>query len=55
MSAGHIITRGLIGGTMVTRGYGTNTFTALIYREILKLYSFIKTTLSIESNIEWRP
>lgn len=49
MSAGHIITRGFIGGTMVTRGYGTNTFTALIYREILRLYSYIKTTLNLES------
>lgn len=49
MRAGHIITRGLIGNTMVTRGYGQNTYTALIYREILKLYSYIKTTLNLES------
>ena len=51
---GHIITRGYIGNTMVTRGYGQNTFTAVIIREVLRLYSYIKQTLNIESNIEWR-
>lgn len=53
MSAGHIVTRGFIGGTMVTRGYGQNTYTALIYREILRLYSYIRQTLNLESPT-WR-
>lgn len=53
--SGHIITRGLSGRTLVTRGYGVSSFTANIVREILRLYSYIKQTLSLESNVEWRP
>jgi len=49
--SGHIITRGFIGGTMITRGYGVNSFTAIIIREILRLYSHIKQTLTIESRL----
>ena len=51
MSAGHIITRGFIGNTMITRGYGANTFTATIIREVLRMTSYIKRTLNLESHI----
>lgn len=50
--SGHIITRGFIGGTMVTRGYGQNNFTALIVREILRLYSYITKTINLASDLE---
>lgn len=51
MSAGHIITRGFIGNTMVTRGYGQNSWTAIIVREVLRLTSYIKQRLDLESYI----
>lgn len=51
--SGHIITRGLGGMTLITRGYGVSAFTAIIIREVLRLYSYIKQTLNIESNL-WR-
>lgn len=49
----HIITKGLSGRTIVTRGYGISSFTAHITREILRLYSYIKQTLNLESDL-WR-
>lgn len=49
----HIVTRGYGGRTAVTRGYGVNSFTAHITREILRLYSYIRTTLGLESRVEW--
>jgi hypothetical protein len=36
-------------GTLVTRGYGVWSLTAIIYREILKLESFIRSRVSLES------
>ena len=52
--SGHIVTKGLGGMTMITRGYGVSAFTAIIFREVLRLYSYIKTTIGLESNIHER-
>ena len=51
MSPGYIITRGFLGNTMVTRGYGHNSFSATIIREVIRLTSYIKQTLNLESYI----
>ena len=55
MSEGHIITRGLSGRTLITRGYGVSSFTAIIIREVLRLYSTIKTQLDLRSEAGWLP
>lgn len=52
MSTGHIITRGYIGGTMVTCGYGQNTFTAVIVREVLRLSSRIAELMELLSPVQ---
>lgn len=52
--SGHIITRGLSGRTLITRGYGVSSFTAIIIREVLRLYSYIRDQLDLNSEVEWR-
>lgn len=52
MLAGHLITRGFVGGTMITRGLGQNGFTARIKREVLRLVSFVRRTLELESPLK---
>jgi hypothetical protein len=52
MNYGHIITRGFLGGTMITRGFGQSSFTAFIKREVLRVVSFIRRTLDIESRFQ---
>jgi hypothetical protein len=52
MSAGHIITRGYGGLTIVTRGYGISSFTATIYREVKRVFSRIVQTINLESIID---
>jgi hypothetical protein len=52
MLAGHLITRGFVGSTMITRGLGQNNFTAQIKREVLRLISFVRRTLELESHLK---
>jgi len=51
MSAGHIITSGLGGQTLVTRGYGVSAFTAIIIREVKRIASKITQSYLFKSKV----